>query len=64
MARKDAFCLTLDALAAGYLAQIAQHEHEGNLSQTVRFVLREAAERRGLTAEAEDEKQQVVEARE
>lgn len=58
MARKDAFSLTLDATAANFLTRIAQREHEGNLSQTVRFVLREAAERRGLS-EQQGVQQQV-----
>lgn len=56
--RKEAVCLTLDDAAATYLTRIARQEHEGNLSQTVRYILREAAERRGLAEQAESQEAQ------
>ena len=62
--RKEAVCLTLDDAAFAYLSRIARDEYEGNLSQAARFVLREAAARRGLAEHAESQEAQQERGRE
>ncbi len=48
--RKDVtLTTTIDPHAARLLATLAERETEGNRSQFLRVVIREAAERRGLT---------------